>query len=171
MYENELKKFTSLYEKLSYKYDKSKVFYDFVKMSAIAIYNAFAKNQEMEKEYLRVINSYEKEYRDIFPQILGELIMSYEKESTITDLLGPFYERENMGNSHLGQFFTPAHISDIMAEINVGSTDKLQEIINKSGYITVNDPCCGAGRNVAFICKSNAKKRYQLSTKFISYSK
>lgn len=171
MYENKLIEFTKLYDKLSYMHDKVKVFSDFVKISSIAIYNSFAKNQELEEEYLRIINSYEKEHRDIFPQMFSELVMSYEKTAIITDLLGQLYESKYMSNSHLKQVFTPTYVSDLMAEISIGSGNSLQETINKNGYVTVSDPTCGAGRTATFICKSNTKKKYKLSAKFISYSK
>ena len=171
MYENKLSEFIKLYDKLSSMHNKVKVFSDFVKMSSIAMYNSFAKNQEMEKEYLRIINSYEKEERDIFPQMFSELAMSYEKTTLITDLLGPLYESKYISDSHLGQVFTPAHVSNLMAEISIGRSNSLQETINKNGYVTVSDPACGAGRTITFICKSNTKKKFKLSTKFISYSK
>ena len=48
MYEDRLKKFTSIFYKLAALYGNSEVFANFVKMSAIAIYNSFAKNNEME---------------------------------------------------------------------------------------------------------------------------
>ena len=53
MYEDRLKTFTRLYDDLSNIYGSVNVFMDFVKMCAISIYNQFAKNQEMEQEYMR----------------------------------------------------------------------------------------------------------------------
>lgn len=78
MYQERLKNFTKLYGELSNVYGSVNVFIDFVKMCAISIYNSFAKNQEMEQEYLKTINSYEKNYQNIFPKMFNELIMMYE---------------------------------------------------------------------------------------------
>lgn len=164
MYSNRLKTFTQLYDDLSNLYGSVNVFMDFVKMCAIAIYNPFAKNQEMEQEYLRTINSYEKEHQNIFPKMFGELIMMYEEAKDIVDILGPFYERENLGNSHLGQFFTPSHISELMAEITIEDEDTLKNNIQKNGFITMSEPTCGAGRYGTFTSKSITEKEYKLST-------
>ena len=166
MYADRLKTFTRLYDDLSNVYGSVNVFMDFVKMCAISIYNSFAKNQEMEQEYLRTINSYEKEHQNIFPKMFGELILMFEESKDITDILGPFYEREHLGNSHLGQFFTPSHISDLMAEISIEDENTLKSNIEKNGFITMSEPTCGAGRYDTFISKSITETRYKLSTKF-----
>lgn len=150
MYEEHLKRFTELYSTLSCKY--SNVFADFVKICAISIYNSFAKNKEMEKEYLRIINSYEKEHQEIFTKMFGELIMMYEKSGKITDILGPFYEKQNLGNSRLGQFFTPTHISNLMSEITLEDENTLKEKIKERGFITMVEPTCGAGRYDTLYC-------------------
>ena len=152
MYAERLKNFTKLYDGLSNIYGNVNVFMDFVKMCAISIYNSFAKNKEMEQEYINTINKYEKEHQNIFPKMFGELIMMFEESEDITDILGPFYEKENLGNKHLGQFFTPTHISDLMAEITIEDENKLKQNIKKHGFITMLEPACGAGRYDTFTC-------------------
>lgn len=164
MYEERFKNFTKLYDELSNIYGNVNVFMDFVKICAISIYNSFAKNQNMEQEYLRTINSYEKKHQEIFPKMFRELIMIYEEADDIIDVLGPFYERENLSDNHLGQFFTPSHISDFMSEITMEDEKNLKKMIKERGFITMSDPTCGAGRYVIIICKSIKKKKYQLST-------
>lgn len=158
MYAERLKIFTQLYNKVSSAYGSAQVFSDFVKMCAISIYNAFAKNKEMEKEYLQTINSYSKEYQLIFPKMFGELIMMYEESDGITDILGPFYEKENLGNSHLGQFFTPSHISDFMAETILEDGEKLKTIIDKRGFVSMCEPTCGAGGMILSTAKALEKR-------------
>ena len=165
MYAERLKNFTRLYDELSNMYGNANVFMDFVKMCAISMYNSFAKNQEMEQEYLRIINCYKKEHQNIFPKMFGELIMMYEESEDMTDILGPFYEKENLGNSHLGQFFTPTHISDLMAEITIEDENTLKQNIKKHGFITMTEPTCGAGRYDIITCKNIKKEKYQLSTR------
>lgn len=165
MYEERLKKFTNLYDSLSRVYGNDKVFRDFVKMCAISIYNSFSKNQEMEQEYLKTINSYRKEHHSTFPRMFGELIMMYEEAGDIIDILSTFYTRKNLGNSFLGQVFTPSHISDFMAEISCEDENSLKKKINKNGFITMLEPSCGAGRYGTFISKGVEKKKYKLSTR------
>ena len=131
------------------------------------IYNSFAKNQEMEQEYLRTINNYEKRHQEIFTIMFGELAMLYQEANDIIDILGQFYEKEHLGNSHLGQFFTPSHISDAMAEMLVGDENILTEKIEKRGFISVCEPTCRCWWYDTFFCKSVKKEKYKLSTKLI----
>ena len=165
MYEEHLKDFENIFDSLSRKYNAHNIFYDFIKMCAIAIYNSFAKNEQMEKEYLKIINTYSKEDQLLFPKMFGKLIMAYEESKDITDILGPFYEKHQLGNSKMGQFFTPTHISDLMAEITVEDENKLKQNIKKHGFITMSEPTCGAGRYDIITCKNIKKKKYQLSTR------
>lgn len=166
MYTERLNNFTKLFENLSNAHDRKKIFVDFVKMCAISIYNSLAHNQEMEEEYLRTINSYNKEEQNIFPKMFGELVMMYEESKEITDILGQFYENKHLGESHLGQFFTPTHISDLMAEITVEDENTLKKKIEKYGFITMCEPTCGAGRYDSFTCKCIVQKKYKLSARF-----
>lgn len=142
MYKEHYKNFEKMYLKLVARYGEYATFYNFVKMSAIAIYNSFAKNQEMEQDYLQTINSYEKEEQQLFPKMLGELIMMYQEAEDIKDILGSFYEKENLGNSHIGQFFTPSHISDFIAKIFVQDDEKLNKALERDGFISVCEPAC-----------------------------
>lgn len=60
MYELKNMEFKKTYDELCSFHDRLTIFSDFVKMCAISIYNSFAKNEELENEYLRTINSYNK---------------------------------------------------------------------------------------------------------------
>lgn len=111
------KSFKENFDRLSMKYGKNTVFLDFVKMCAISLYNAFAKDKEMEERYLNTINSYEKKDQNLFTKMFGNLIMMYQTANDIIDILGPIYEHEKLANAHIGQFFTPSHIAKLMSEI------------------------------------------------------
>lgn len=58
------------------------------------------------------------------------------------DFLGKMFMRLDLGNRSAGQFFTPYHVCELMAE--VVATNALEKI-EQYGYISINDPCCGAG--------------------------
>lgn len=152
MYEEYYKNFYNDYEFLSRRYGNYTVFYDFVKMCAISIYNSFSKNQEMEQNYLNTINTYEKSDQQLFPKMFGNLVMMYQTSKELTDILGKIYESEHLGNPRIGQFFTPTHISDFMAKVMIPSIDDIKNIINKQGFISMNEPTCGAGRYDTFFC-------------------
>lgn len=153
MYEIKNKEFIKAYDSICYRHDRLKVFSDFVKMCAISIYNTFAKSETMEQEYLRTIKSYSKEEQNLFPKMFGELVMMYEETGEITDILGPIYMNTKSKDKHLGQVFTPAHISDLMAEISLENADTLKHNIEKNGFITMCEPTCGAGGMILSLAK------------------
>jgi len=122
------------------------VFRDFITMTAISLRNAVAKNDELEEEYLQIIHSYKEADRQVFPKLLA-LVMNMLDDKP-TDIMGSLYMELELGNKRNGQFFTPSHVSELMAQI-VHDGD-LEDI--KKPFITLSEPCCGAGGMVlAFV--------------------
>lgn len=120
------------------------VFEDFVLMSAIAISNAVDKSHYAVREarYMRKVEDYSKQELDLFPQMLGELTLSLEEDPE-QDFMGKLFMNLELGNDAKGQFFTPYTLSHMMAEmLLMGSIPKL---LNSKGWMSVNDPACGAG--------------------------
>lgn len=152
MYKEHYKEFEDMYLKLANVYSKYQVFYDFLKMSAIAIYNSFAKNEEMERDYLQTINKYKKEEQQLFSKMLGELIMMYQDAEDIKDILGPFYEREHLRDNHAGQFFTPTNISNFMAKVIVADKEEIDNYLKENGFISMCEPSCRRRRDGFSIC-------------------
>lgn len=152
MYEVKNSQFTKIFDELCCCHDRLNVFSDFVKMCAISLYNAFAHNETLEKEYLRTINSYNKKEQELFTKMFAELIMMYEESSEIVDILGPIYMNTKSKDKKLGQVFTPEHIAELMAEINVENDEDLKTKIQNNGFITVMDPACGSGRSCFILC-------------------
>ena len=62
------------------------------------------------------------------------------------DPLGEFYMM-NISHGRLGQYFTPEHVCDMMAQINVGNDPQPGQ--------TVLDPACGSGRTLLAVAKIN----------------
>lgn len=165
MYELKNKEFIKIYELICSRHNNLEVFSDFVKMCAISIYNTFAKNEMLEKEYLQTINRYSKEEQLLFPKMFGELIMIFEESNEIVDILGNLYMNIKSKDSHLGQIFTPEHVSEFMAEISLGDEQIIKKEIEDNGFITIMDPACGSGRTNSILCKSITKAQYKLSAK------
>lgn len=129
---------------LGRKYDTRQVFEDFVICCAYSLANAASYNQERENEYLRIAKKYEKEEFNSFAKMFAALQIELGKED-FDDVLGNLYEDLGLSSKHLGQFFTPIHVSDLMAKITFGAEDIKKEI-EKDGYTSMSDPCCGSGR-------------------------
>ncbi len=152
MYRIKNKEFINAYDAICMRHDRLNVFSDFVKICSISIYNAFAQNQEMEKEYLRTINSYNKEEQSLFIKMFSELIMIFEESKEVVDLLGPIYMDTKSKDSKLGQVFTPEHVAELLARIAMGDEKSFKNQIEKNGFVTVLDPACGSGRISFILC-------------------
>lgn len=152
MYRIKNKEFINAYDDICMRHDRLNVFSDFVKICSISIYNAFAQNQEMEKEYLRTINSYNKEEQSLFIKMFSELIMIFEESKEVVDLLGPIYMDTKSKDSKLGQVFTPEHVAELLARIAMEDEKSFKNQIEKNGFVTVLDPACGSGRISFILC-------------------
>lgn len=128
---------------LSYRHSTSKVFSDFVEVSAIALSNAVDKPQfePREKRYMDIVKQYKKEEFNEFPNILGMLVNHLEKRPH--DVLGDIFHELELHNERKGQFFTPFSICQMMAKMTVG--ENAQNIIAQNGFITLSEPACGTG--------------------------
>ena len=61
----------------------------------------------------------------------------------------------DLGNTSNGQFFTPYSVCQLMSEIVTNDAEKK---IEKQGYISLNDSCCGAGATIIAAANSIRKK-------------
>ena len=111
--------------------------------NACSISNVFDKDNydQREKRYLKIIHQYSKEEQAIFPELAAYTTMALDQNQE-QDFLGKMFMRLDLGNRSAGQFFTPYHVCELMAE--VVATNALEKI-EQYGYISINDPCCGAG--------------------------
>ena len=161
MYGLDPKPFAKIFDKISYGLNEYDAFNDFLD---ITIY-AFSQ-QQYETEYLQVVSRYKKETFSLFPELLAQLIMSMESGGDTTgleesqlykvganDILGHFY-MERFSNSRKGQFFTPPHVSDMMALMTLG--DNPEELKGKN----ILDPTCGSGQMLLSGKKVNPEMRF-----------
>lgn len=138
-YDEVYKSFLKTFRSLALHKHRYDVFRDFVFMSATSLRNAMNQDEELEAEYLKTINSYDKSDRDQFPILLAKLIELLEFEPK--DVLGTLFMELELGSKDKGQFFTPPQISEFMADITYG--EDLEKI--DKPFLTLSDPCCGAG--------------------------
>ncbi len=123
-------------------------------MAACSISNAVDKFHfdEREKTYLRIVNKYDKEERQLFPQLLAYTVLALE-ENPEQDFLGDIYTELGLNSKEHKQIFTPYHICHMMAEITFGD---LVTQVEEKGYVEINDCCCGAGATL--IAAANVAK-------------
>lgn len=80
------------------------------------------------------------------PSLYDPIIQAFQ-DNPWQDLLGDVYMRLGIGNKKTGQFFTPYHLSEAMARLNL-DRQMVEDVIHDRGYITVNEPAAGGGANV-----------------------
>lgn len=155
------KEFKKILEELAYPSQwQIDAFRDFLIMGHISIANQFYKSEELEKNYMDVAKRYNKEQLEKFAKLLSITITALNTEHQ--DFLGECFMQCNMGNSYRGQFFTPYHISSMMAKMVIPTDGNIRGGIKKQGYFTLLEPTCGSGGMIIaadeVITKSGLKK-------------
>ncbi|MBQ8616352.1 MAG: SAM-dependent DNA methyltransferase [Clostridia bacterium] len=158
-----------LFDKVDQSHSRWQTWADFVVMAAIAISNTVDKAhaEEREKQYLAIAGKYRPKDLQFFAEILAEVVAGMEQNPD-QDFLGEMYMALELGNDHAGQFFTPYNVCRMMAKMTYG--DVLTAQIERDGWISVNDPACGAGALlVAFANECLERKiNYQTSVLFVA---
>ena len=135
--------FLKAFKKLTYRFGTWEVWSDFVTIVACTLSNPLDRSHYEEREalYLKSINKYNKDERDLFPELFAQTVLALE-DNPEQDFLGELFLTLNLENKHRGQVFTPYHIGRFMASIICGD---VAAHVERKGYITLNDSCCGAG--------------------------
>lgn len=127
---------------MSGKYSVYNIFEDWVKCMALAFANQVQFNQNRENDYIETIGKYtEEEQRKMF-EMTAWLVEWADEE--MTDMLGYLYMHLELGSKGHGQFFTPYHICQMMAQMQ-----KYDDIEH-----TANEPTCGAGGNMIALAEA-----------------
>lgn len=139
-----------LYDSLLYAKTSWEVWEDIVQLFAISFSNALdvgERRDKREKEYLRIQAKYSEKEMITIANILALIVGLYE-ENPDQDVLGEIYMALGLGSSELGQFFTPYNVCKMMAKMVVGNKEFNENEIAKRGYVSVNEPACGAGATI-----------------------
>ncbi|MGP8214268.1 MAG: N-6 DNA methylase [Bacteroidia bacterium] len=129
----DIKNFTATFNKIAHSRSEENVFTDYLDMVICAL-----SAGKYEEEYLSIVKRYKKEEVNLFCELLAEMIIIMDDGGKgLVDCLGEFYQT-NLSRGKHGQFFTPQHVSDFMAQITM---DKDSTVGKR-----ILDPCCGSGR-------------------------
>lgn len=132
---------------LSRRHHVWEVFNDVITCAALSLSNGvdWAQTEPREAEYMQIDKRYERDELARFPEVLALLVEILEEGHD--DVLGGIFGELELGNAARGQFFTPYHLCRAMAQLSV-SKHGLAEIIAERGFVTVQEPACGAGAMV-----------------------
>lgn len=162
-----VKELVALINKIAYMHTPKEVFRDFVEIAALSISNSVDPSQfeEREKRYLDLIRKYDAERQKLFPEAFAYLVEALESEAqagTPSDVLGTLFM--DMGLGDKGQFFTPQHICTMMGKMTFSENDKT---IEERGYITLSEPCCGAGAMVLGFAQAMLDAKYDYTRQMV----
>lgn len=137
------KEFLKTFKSLTYRNRGWDVWNDFIIMAACSLSNPVDKMhyEEREARYLHVIKKYTKEEQGKFPTLFAHTVMALELNPE-QDFLGKLYTQLGLQDEGRKQHFTPYNVCQLMAEISMTNIVKQ---VRENGYVTLNDPCCGAG--------------------------
>lgn len=131
------------------------VFRDWVEMMAIAIANncdiaKSDKYKKREERYLNISEKYNKEALEIFSKVFGMLttMCSSCTENGFDDWLGKLYMESGCSNKNTGQFFTPYHLCEALAE------NTIDDDLLKNEVIKMHDPSVGGGALPISFCEA-----------------
>lgn len=139
------KEFQQLFDTLSYSRDRGEVFTDFID---VCLY--YLSVGMLRQEYDKIEKKYNEKELAMFHLMLEIVAVSSED---FNDALGDVF-MQFVSHGHNGQYFTPMHISDLMA-----SMSGVEGIKSES---SVCDPCCGSGRMLLSAAKLSCKKNDNL---------
>ena len=128
-------------KQMSGKYTPHTIFTDFCEMVAISISNGSdlfhnALWSKREEQYLSIAKKYDQKEMKEITDLLGLLTIALEEN--MEDVLGWVY-MDLGGNSRTGQFFTPYHLSQLLASVTLSEHEDT---------ITLNEPSCGGGSGI-----------------------
>lgn len=132
--------FNKIMQSLDYSKSRIQILSDFLSLSAYALAQPFYKSPEIEERYLSIAKNYKPEQLNLFAKMLAIVVDALDEEPH--DFLGDCFMANDMGSEYKGQFFTPYHVSKFMAETTLGN---VKELVETQGYITISEPCSGAG--------------------------
>lgn len=100
------------------------------------------ERDRLEAQYMEVVKRYRNkdDIRENMPKLLSLTVLGLSNGNC--DFLGEVAGELGVLDAKLGQFFTPYHISKMMAQINLVGA---KEHIEQKGYLTVQEPAVGAG--------------------------
>jgi type I restriction-modification system DNA methylase subunit len=131
------------------------VFTGWVQMMALSIQNGcnFFRNgiwQAREQAYWDTASKFQQTEMEQMCRMTALLVDCYENNGPY-DALGSIYMNSGAGNKGTGQFFTPFHLSEAMADVALPEA-------NDNGKVIINEPCAGGGGMILAAAKALIKR-------------
>lgn len=128
---------------LAYPQGLNTVFTTFLEITAVSIAAQMDPDNavEREKRYEEIASKMKPETLSSYARMIALLYMAIlEHMDDPCDILGDIYHKLCLNNEWNGQFFTPDHISRLMAQL----ANPVEDLEEKKAPI-INEPACGSG--------------------------
>lgn len=160
------KELVKIFDRLCERHNRWQAWSDFITMGAIAVSNSvdLAHAEKREQTYQTLAKRYNKAEMAVFPELFVHMVNALDVNMD-QDFLGDLFMSLEMGNDHAGQFFTPYSVCRAMAAI---TEPDIEARVKEKGYVSVNDPTCGAGGLLVVFANEclRQKVNYQTSVLF-----
>lgn len=140
------KAFIKAFNAIAQHHRRLRVFEDFLELAALAIRKTTLRGEaadKIEAQYMELVGRHEKDDIRKMPELLA--IMASALSEPGHDFLGDIAGELELLHKGGGQFFTPWHLSSMMARITLSSADGVERLIGEKGFATLCEPACGAG--------------------------
>jgi len=155
------KRFIKAFESLAHHRERHDVLADFLDMAVCAIRKTTLPPgpvaDAIEDQYMAVVRRNRAEDVRKIPELLAITTLAVQDGGC--DFLGQVAGDLELINGHMGQFFTPYDVSRMMAEMTLDTVD---EIIAEQGFVTVQEPTCGAGGMIIAAADVIARKGFDI---------
>lgn len=153
-------------EKLDREKNSYDLFRDFCEMAYCAhakITAGTERGDKLEARYMQIVGTYRnKDAVRTFPELLSFAWNATEQGGC--DFLGTVASQMSALNARLGQFFTPYHVSRLIAEM---SLQDVASTIEQNGFITVAEPASGSGGMVIAAADTLQKRGFDPSMQML----
>ena len=156
------KQFIKVFASLSRQRERHEVLADFLELASCAIRKKTlppgADADAIEARYMAVVGRNKPEDVRAMPELLGITALAVQDGGC--DFLGQVVVELELPSQHMGQFFTPYDVSRMIAELTFDTVD---EIIAEQGFVTVQEPACGAGGMIVAAADVLAAKGFDIA--------
>lgn len=166
--EHSKSEFVKIFDRVCYWNSRWDRWNDMINLFAIEIANTVDKVHAPARNetYAAIAKKYKPKEFEVFSELFAELVMNLDK-NPFQDFLGSMYMELELGNKNTGQFFTPYCVCKCMAEMTL--PEALPQL-QRRGYVTVNDPACGAGATLIAAAETFHERNinYQQKVAFVA---
>lgn len=134
--------FDKAFDQARQSYGNYEAFSEFIRIYAAEIAWACGnKADALMKDREAIISRIDDRRKKCYMRMFDAMVYALE-ENPDQDFLGATYMRLGVGDKSHGQFFTPYNIAKATAALEPNTVAKL---INNDGFVSINEPSCGAG--------------------------